>query len=161
ICLMCLAKDPHDRYPSAAALADDLRAFLRGEPVRADGGAASRLAQAMLRETRYTEVMTRWGRVWMGIAVGYFLICLGKTLLLHGAVEAHGPYFALWVGGFLGTVALAWAFRLRGGPPLSHVERQLAQIWAIFWAGFFLTAWQYQRGVDSLGQALPVKYLLP
>lgn len=58
ICLKCLHKDPRQRYASAAALAEDLRRYLAGEPVRArpTGPAERCLKWARRRPTTATLI---------------------------------------------------------------------------------------------------------
>jgi predicted Ser/Thr protein kinase len=43
ICLKAMARNPRDRYPTAAAMADDLGRWLKGEPVRVSRPLARRL----------------------------------------------------------------------------------------------------------------------
>jgi serine/threonine protein kinase len=75
VCLKCLAKDPAERYPSAAALATDLSGYL------ADGGVEARLTRPGLR-------LGAWG-----IGVGLVLLGLFAFALEQprGSLDESAP----------------------------------------------------------------------
>jgi eukaryotic-like serine/threonine-protein kinase len=139
ICLKCIEKAPRDRYASAEDLAEDLEAYLRGDPVLAEVGTANRLARLLLRETRHTEVMARWGRVWLWHAAQIFLLFLATNVLTWRGERRAWPYLALWIPGQVALIATIWIYRFRSGLALTPIERQLGQVWGMFAVACVLT----------------------
>ncbi len=128
IALKCLQKSPEQRYPSAAALADDLDALLAGEPVSARSTSLRALASRLLGETHHAPVLENWGSLWIYHSVALvFFFGLTNWLQWKG-VTARWPYVLLFTVGLGAWAAFFWTLRRRGGP-ISFVERQLAHVW--------------------------------
>src|SRR5260370_33140929 len=71
ICVKCLEKEPRRRYPTAGELAEDLRCFLEGEPIRA-------------RPVGAIERMVKWARRRPALAAIYGLTLAVLVLGLGG-----------------------------------------------------------------------------
>jgi hypothetical protein len=128
IVLKCLQKSPALRYATAADLAADLEAFLRGDPVSARSTSLRALAARLLGETHHAPVLENWGLLWIYHSIA-LLVFFGITNWLYlSGVTARWPYFLIFTVGLCGWAAIFWALRRRGGP-VRFVERQLAHVW--------------------------------
>jgi eukaryotic-like serine/threonine-protein kinase len=134
ICLKCLAKEPHKRYPSALALANDLDHFLSDRPIQA-------------RRTSVLERGLKWVRrrpAWSGIlAIASFIMAL---LVVRGLQS----YAALKASRSQGEAHLTKAYDdlINGHDPIEELSRLKTTT-----ESDYRLADLHSRAVDLLGQA--------
>jgi eukaryotic-like serine/threonine-protein kinase len=158
IALKCLQKSPALRYATADALANDLEAFLRGDPVSARSTSLRALAARLLGETHHAPIAEDWGLLWIYHSIALIIFFGATNVLSLAGVTARWPYVLIFTVGLYGWAAIFWALRRRRGP-IRFVEKQLAHVWG---AGIvainlvFLVEWLLDLPVLSLSPMIAV-----
>jgi len=129
ICRKCLEKNPAHRYVSASALANDLDAFLKGEPVSARTSSIVYLVTRFFRDTHNAPILENWGLLWMWHSLALLMLCFVTAGLYALGVDGHLTYLLLWSIGLVVWGTIFWNVRRIGGP-VTFVEREIAHAWA-------------------------------
>ncbi len=118
ICLRCLEKKPEDRYPSAAALAEDLERFLRDEPVEARPADWRRRIERWMR--REPALAAHWATLAAALAI---------VQVRYLATASDVTYHLQHTLAILAWALACWALqRLLNRPQWADVARHL---WAV------------------------------
>lgn len=161
IALRCLQKPIDLRYPTAAALAEDLEAYLNNESIAARSGRFGQVVAWWLRETHHAAVLENWGLLWMWHSLVLCALC-ALTQLLRMMLPVDEQLYRetgaapnadtlrlccilLWTVVAGTWAAVFWGLRRRMGP-VTFVERQIAHVWA--------------ASMISIALLFPVEYLL-
>lgn len=142
ICLKALEKRPVDRYPSAAGLAKDLRAFLNGGPISAHHSPWVLYISTILTRRHRDTLMQGWTLLLLLLGITIFAGC---AIMNYWEMVPWVPSGLRWLPILLTKVVqvavmlgLAVKFRPVKEPGLTAAERQ---IWTLVPAyyGSFLT----------------------
>lgn len=128
IVVRCLQKPIDLRYDSAAALADDLEAYLADERVAARSGRFNQIVARVFRETHHATVLENWGTLWVWHSMVLLVAGLLTWLMEYQGIKNRGFYVIVWTVGLGAWAAVFWKLRQRMGP-VTFIERQIAHVW--------------------------------
>ena len=133
IAMKCLQKPQDLRYDDAAAMADDLQAWLDGDPISARSSQFTQILSRAFRETHHASLLENWGLLWMLHSLVVLVLCVVTNVMQWRDAESDNPsrwpYLALWCVGLSIWAAIFYSLRKRSGP-VTFVERQIVHIWA-------------------------------
>jgi serine/threonine protein kinase len=133
IAMKCLQKPQDLRYADAGAMADDLQAWLDGDPISARSSQFTQVLSRAFRETHHASLLENWGLLWMLHSLVVLVLCFVTNLMqIRDSASdspSRWPYLALWVVGLSIWAAIFYSLRKRSGP-VTFVERQIVHIWA-------------------------------
>ncbi|MBC8289098.1 MAG: serine/threonine protein kinase, partial [Planctomycetes bacterium] len=133
IAMKCLQKPQDLRYHDAGQLADDLQAWLDGDPISARSSQFTQVLSRAFRETHHASLLENWGLLWMLHSLVVLLLCVVTNVMqwqdAGSANPSRWPYLALWCVGLSVWAAIFYSLRKRSGP-VTFVERQIVHIWA-------------------------------
>ena len=158
VVLKCLQKPPELRYRGADELADELEAYLRGDPISVRTVSLPLLFSRLFRTTHHAAILENWGLLWMWHSLVLIFLCGLTNALWWWDIEEPLAYLGLWTIGFGAWSAIFWSLRRRGGP-ITFVERQIAHIWGASIIGsssLFLIEILLTLPVLSLAPVLPL-----
>lgn len=129
VVMKCLQKPQDLRYSTTSELADDLRAWLAGDPVSARQSTIMNVMTRIFRESHHVSILQNWGLLWMWHSLVLLALCLITNAFQFAKVDSRLPYVGLWVIGLSSWALVFWNLRRRAGP-ITFVERQIAHVWA-------------------------------
>lgn len=160
IAMKCLQKPTDLRYRDAAALADDLEAWLHHEPISARSSQFSDVISRALRETHHASVLENWGILWMLHSAVVLVLCLLTNVMQWrdavAGTSSRWPYMSIWCVG-LGIWAIIFYNLRRRAGPVTFVERQIVHVWAgsmIVSTLLYFVEWQMGLGVLQLSPVI-------
>lgn len=156
ICMKCLAREPADRYPSAAGVADDLKRYQQGQPTEARPLSGFGRVAHLIHQARTAGEFRELGPGILGQAAVVLATDVAVFALLQaGAAEiwvwltlfvSYGPFFAI-------MARERWASDGRHNPVRLHLwslwAGHAAACVAVFVALRIASGDDYVRGFDT------------